>query len=310
MIRPERTLRTAPSPQSRGARNRSAAAKLLAKGLTGADTNFLLTCSDSTLASYELARLGAVANLRSQLFEILDQLIDTGIQAGIANWFRNTDLTALRRAIENPLDVQAWAQAQIRDGQRSEEELVPSPSLPSGQAHLAAALRYQERNIAEGKCAICPESLDPNSVRYCTKHLAAARGRHKPKDGKDEAPGSISYLYQDHAPESRHGRAPGNLARLAMHRENKTRALLAELGIPSESAAVSLKAAKDALLKVMPESKARATPMAELFDAAVVPSRTTGQKALNELLSEGKIQRTGKGGMRDVFRYFEKRGEK
>jgi hypothetical protein len=94
-----------------------------------------------------------------------------------------------------------------------------------------------------------------------------------------------------------------------MSREKKTRAVLAELGIPPESAAVSLKAAKDALLRVMPSSKARAKPMAELFEAAVVPSRTTGQKALRELLSGGWIQRTGKGGPRDLYRYFENRGK-
>jgi hypothetical protein len=73
---------------------------------------------------------------------------------------------------------------------------------------------------------------------------------------------------------------------------------------------VSLKAAKDALLKVMPESKADAKPMLALFEFAVVPSRTTGQKALNELLSDGKIQRIGKGGPRNLFRYFATRGEK
>jgi Fic family protein len=95
-----------------------------------------------------------------------------------------------------------------------------------------------------------------------------------------------------------------------MNREKKTRALLAELGVPPESAAVSLKAAKDALLRVMPASKARAMTQAQLFEAATVVTRTTGQRALNELLSEGKIQRIGKGGPRDLFRYFQKRGEK
>jgi hypothetical protein len=182
--------------------------------------------------------------------------------------------------------------------------MLPLPSLEPGAAHIAASLRYQSRNVSKGLCAVCPKPLAHHSVRYCEKHLAAEGGRHKPKGGKDEAPGSINYLYQDHSPESRHGRQPGTLASLEMNREKKTRSLLAELGIPPESAAVSLKAAKDALLKVMPESKARAKPMAELFEAVVVPSRTTGQKALRELLSEGKIQRAGRGGTRDIFRYF------
>jgi hypothetical protein len=37
--------------------------------------------------------------------------------------------------------------------------------------------------------------------------------------------------------------------------------------------------------------------------------RATGQKALKEL-REGKIQRIGKGGPRDLYRYFAKRGKK
>ena len=43
---------------------------------------------------------------------------------------------------------------------------------------------------------------------------------------------------------------------------------------------------------------------AELFEAAVVPSRTTGQRAVKELLSEGKIRRFGRGGKLNPFRYF------
>jgi hypothetical protein len=108
----------------------------------------------------------------------------------------------------------------------------------------------------------------------------------------------------DKEPERAHGRQPGTLASLAMEREQRTRKLCAELGIPSESAAVSLKAAKESLLAHMPGAETGALPTAVLFDVAMIPSRTTGQKAINELLSEGKIQRTGKGSMRDVFRYF------
>jgi hypothetical protein len=92
-----------------------------------------------------------------------------------------------------------------------------------------------------------------------------------------------------------------------MNREKKTRALLAELGIPPESAAVSLKAATEALLLHMPDSKARAMTQDDLFTACKIPSRTTGQRALGALLSEGRIQRIGKGAKGSLFRYFGKR---
>jgi hypothetical protein len=300
----ENIARTGLSPQRHAARNRSAMARQQVNGLTGADTNFLLTCSDSTLASYELARLGEVSNLRSQMQEILDRLIDTMSQAAIARWFREADREALRRAIENPLDVLAWANAQNRDGQRSEEELLPSPSLSPSATHLAASLRYTERNIAEGKCGVCPELLDQNSVRYCTKHLTAARMRHKPQGGSDEAPGSINYLYQDQSPEKRHGRQPGTLASLEMAREKRTRKVLAEAGIPPESAAVSYKAAKAALMAGMPDSKEHAMTQSELFTASMISSRSTCQTALSALLTWGKIERTGKGISGNPYRYF------
>jgi hypothetical protein len=60
-------------------------------------------------------------------------------------------------------------------------------------------------------------------------------------------PGSREYLYSGEVTPSR-GRQPAHLARLAMNREQKTRAILAELGIPPESAAVTLRASKEALL--------------------------------------------------------------
>src|SRR5882724_2940835 len=118
--------------------------------------------------------------------------------------------------------------------------------LPPGAAHLAAYMRYQERNIAEGKCAVCRKPLARHSVRYCEKHLTAARLRMTPSKGK---PGSIGWLYGE-TEELSHGRQPASLAALEMAREQKTRALLAEMGISPESAAVTLKAVKGALLKV------------------------------------------------------------
>jgi hypothetical protein len=116
-------------------------------------------------------------------------------------------------------------------------------------------------------------------------------------------PGSRDYLYGE-IPESTHGRQRGSLAALAMHREKTTRALCAELGISPDSAAVSLKAAVEALQKVMPPSKAEAMTQKELFENAGIITKSTGQVALRQLLAEDKIDRIGKGGGRDPYRYF------
>jgi hypothetical protein len=151
----------------------------------GARLNFLLGCPQPDLGSFELARLAEVANLREDLHAILDKLIDEMAQAAVAGWFRQTNREKLMRAIQSPeehsAEILAWAKHRIRDGQRSQEELVPRTLLAPGKAHLAASLRYQERNIAEGKCRVCPEPLDRNSVQYCTAHLKKSRERQRTK---------------------------------------------------------------------------------------------------------------------------------
>jgi hypothetical protein len=307
-IRKSSTERTAgSSPQARGAREREAMAKQQHKGLGLAlPINFLLGCSDLDLGNYELARLAEVADLRAQMQVILDQMVDHQGLAWLAAWFRSMDRNALRHAIENEEDPLAWAKRMIKEGQRSDEEneSIPRPPLPPGAAHLAAALRYQERNIAEGKCCYCPEPQDPNSVRFCTKHLAMARARASQKKAVDSDPGSREYLYAGEVPESTHGRQPGTLASLERAREKKTRAVLAELGIPPESAAVTLTAARNALLQLLPRSRAEAKTQDELREYALISSKATLQVALKGLLSEKRIERIGKGVQGNPYRYF------
>ena len=286
--------------------------------------NFLLGCSQASLQNFELARLAEIADLRCELTAIVDRMVEQLSQAALARWFKEQDRQSLKHAIDNEESAEEWAKRMIRDGQRNKEELVagpmPSPwiirpSLPPGVAHLAAAARYKERNVAQGKCSLCPKPLDSNSVRYCAKHLAMQRERERQKRHKKGLrsdprldPGTREYLYgEGKVTESTHGRTPGTLASLEMNREKKTRALLAELGIRPESAAVSLKAAMEALQKCMPRSRADALTQAELFSKAGIVTKTTGQKALAKLA--GQIQRKGKGIRGNPFRYYEKRAE-
>jgi hypothetical protein len=182
--------------------------------------NFLLGCSETDLGSFELARLAQVADLRSELHETLDKIIDEMAQAALVGWFRMTDRNALKRALENPEDVLAWAKERIRNKEKRAEEL--RAILPPGAAHLAAALRYQERNIAKGLCSVCPKPLDRNSVRFCTEHLTKARVKARQKKGLTD-PGSREYLYSGEVSESKHGRAPRTLAALAKSREERAK---------------------------------------------------------------------------------------
>jgi hypothetical protein len=270
--------------------------------------NFLLGCSEASLGNFELARLGEVADLRKELHATLDRMIDAAAQAALAGWFRTVSREDLkRRVLQTPDElfgeIMAQAKEEIRDGQRSEEELdagpMPSnwiirPSLPPGVAHLAASLRYQERNMAEGKCQSCPKPLDRNSVRYCTKHLAMQRERDR--RGRERKGIQIGT----------HGRQPGTLANLAMHREKRKRAMLAQLGVKPKHAAVAFNAVIEALARIMPRQKSQAMTQAELFEKVGTVSGTTGRKALAEMLEAGAIERIGAGGIREPYRYWRK----
>ena len=101
---------------------------------------------------------------------------------------------------------------------------------------------------------------------------------------------------------------PKTRASLAMNREKATRALCLELGVQPEDAAVSLKAAAEAIYKIIPQRKADAMTQTELFEKAGIITKTTGQKALAELLAAGTFERLGKGGPHDLYRYW--RGQK
>ena len=291
------------SPQSRGARQREALAKQQQKGLI-LPVNFLLTCSDSALATMELARLAEIADFRADLHVLLDRLIDTSSQVSVIRWFRKTDREALKHAIENEESPLEWAQRMVRERQQTEEELIPLPALEPGAAHLAAALRYQSRNIAEGKCSESPEPLDRNSVRYCTEHLRKSRDRQRAKKGPRSEPGSTEYLYSGEVTQSTHGRQAGTLQSLALSREKQTRKILAEMGVPPGSAATAKQAVQAAILKFLPTSEAVAVKEADLFAMIGITARQTARNALMSLLKAGKIGRVGQGGSGDPFRYF------
>jgi hypothetical protein len=74
-----------------------------------------------------------------------------------------------------------------------------------------------------------------------------------------------------------------------------------------ESAATSLQAVKEALMRHMPDSEAGAMTPAELFQAAQIPAQSTGTKALKQLLAAGQVRRIGNGVTTNPFRYFAER---
>jgi hypothetical protein len=266
--------------------------------------NFLLGCSQIDLENFVLARLGEVADMRKEVQVLFDRMMDSMSQATLASWFRAQDRQTLKHAIGNEESPVEFAKRTIRERGQTEDELLPAFPSPPGAAHLAAALRYQERNVAEGKCSECPEPLDRNSVRFCTEHLRKARDRQRSKKGPRSEPGSTEYLYSGEVTPSTHGRQPGTLASLAISREKQTREVLAEMGIPPNSAATAMHATQAAIMKFLPTSEAVAVKENDLFAMIGPPSRSTARTALMDLLETGKVQRAGGGVAGNPFRYF------
>ena len=151
--------------------------------------NFLLGCSDAALDNFQLTHLNELANVRKEMQALIDRMIDLQSQAAIAGWFKSQDRQSLKHAIENEESPEEWAKRLIREGQRGEGELrdapMPSPWIvrPRLLPEVARARKsarsqnWSNENLAKGLCQSCTEPLDPNSVRYCTKHLAAVRAK-------------------------------------------------------------------------------------------------------------------------------------
>lgn len=174
---------------------------------------FLLEASDSAVGNFELAKLGEVANLRSEMLALFDRMVDVSAQAVLAAWLRTIDRNELRRQLLESADttielIISEAKTQIRS-QGHPEELeagpMPSPSflrkLPPGEARRRqreSIKRLQERHIAEGKCRKCSAPLCRESVDYCKKHLAKRREAQRRRKGTIHA----------------HGRHPNTLAAL------------------------------------------------------------------------------------------------
>jgi hypothetical protein len=59
--------------------------------------DYLARCSQTSLESFELARLNDLANIRKQMIDVIDEWVETDIQARIAEWI------LLRRRHQNSL---------------------------------------------------------------------------------------------------------------------------------------------------------------------------------------------------------------
>src|SRR6266566_1023549 len=189
--------------------------------------DFLLSHSHTTLCELELISLSRSSNALKCAKEQMDEAVAQREVAGVVRWLmenREVLLEAARRTILPAKGGEVFepdakleqaltrAREEIRDQGRSQEETggpMPSPWLVRQRTYFtdeqrragrsAIEKRCREKHIAAGKCERCSEPLDPNSVRECSKHLAA----HRQRDAKDRQKKGIKPGTQ--------GRQPGTL---------------------------------------------------------------------------------------------------
>jgi hypothetical protein len=100
------------------------------------------------------------------------------------------------------------------------------------------------------------------------------------------------------------GTAPEHMASLAMSREKQPAHCSLGWASRQENAAVSLNAAREAILKCLPRLRGEALSMSQIFDRAMIPTKTTENRALKALLDAGQIKRLGKGVGGDPYLYW------
>lgn len=163
--------------------------------------NFLLGCSDQTLANYRLARMGEAADLRKEIQRLLDRLREVDLLVQLALWFEENDRRALRRALETEEDASVWAKRMIRGG----HDILPRLKMSEEEVRehrRESSKRYQKKNVSAGLCRVCGKSVCRESAHYCSAHLGMVRDRARAKSlGKvprGKHPNSIAALAQAH----------------------------------------------------------------------------------------------------------------
>ncbi|HKV03488.1 MAG TPA: hypothetical protein VJO53_00115 [Candidatus Acidoferrales bacterium] len=105
---------------------------------------YLETCSEAALESMELSRLNRAANLRKELREILEDWIESEVDARMARW-----LLEYRRAhAEQPGDFQTESRA-LAPGEQLAISFLPAADEKEPRAELAAVPSIEPRgNVA------------------------------------------------------------------------------------------------------------------------------------------------------------------
>lgn len=139
--------------------------------------DYLATCSEMSLESVELSRLNIAANLRKEFREILEEWIDTEVDARLARtlleWRRAHDAVATYRSysadaparfeqlaiafLPEPVAIVANSQPE-RDADASLKPALATPAAPCERAQLTSAIRKPDQEHAAPLTSPCSRS--------------------------------------------------------------------------------------------------------------------------------------------------------
>ena len=156
---------------------------------------FLLTCSELDLDNFELGTHSRINNLKSQVADDIENMLREVSRLDLVRSIRASSPEQIKEALERPSDAIADAKLKINNAGRRGDELLPllpSPPAAVKANPVTASIRYQERNVEDGKCSICPKPRARHSVLYCEKHLAACRDRARARAKKPALPATAT----------------------------------------------------------------------------------------------------------------------
>ena len=147
---------------------------------------YLVTSSQTSLEAFELARLNRAANLRKELRDVLDEWMQTEIDARVARWIlecrraQNTDSDSLAAAPREPAKLGQLAMS-----------FLPEPSGTPSES-VATRIPRALGEASEERALAC-RSRNPHSAQVDAQpHF---RSGHRPMTSRD-ADASLRFLEQ------------------------------------------------------------------------------------------------------------------
>lgn len=114
-------------------------------------SEYLSTCSEPAIESYELSRLNRASNLRKELRQVIDEWIECEVEARLARWTLESRRTSIRGEDASEAGLQAALPQQLvlpllslnasaQPGERNEDARRPAPQMKlSPEVALSAA---------------------------------------------------------------------------------------------------------------------------------------------------------------------------